>query len=325
MHMDICRSFVLEPAGISIIPPEVLSCAQVPLSDLFTYPLPPSSPPILRYYTSQLPGHSTCLTLKSLCHGTVYPAFAALKNVVSALDSLMTYEEVPAQFRRIESALSGAKMERAAAENRSKPVSSLPPEILAHIFQTHRNLHDGIWADVTPPSIRVSHVSAVWRDTALSEPSLWTKLVASPAYSLDFYNTMIFRSKQSQLAIAIEPKGPEYSRSAHALAELICSQSHRLRTLRIQATIHFLQQHIPSLRNLSAPYMAHLQFSNTSPVFTEVGNPLNGRVFTGGTWKRLIFESHNMPLQFHPPLTAIYKMAFSPQVPSTSLRCILLS
>lgn len=224
----------------------------------------------------------------------------------------MSYEDVLAQFQRIELALAQAKMERAAAENRSSPISSLPSEILAHIFRMHRDLHDAIWADVTPPSIRISHVSGVWREIALSEPSLWTKLVASPAHSLDFYNTMILRSKQSQLAIAIEPKWPEYSRSAHALAELISSQSHRICTLRIRASFHFIQQHILSLRNISAPYLTHLQINNTSLDVRGAGNPLKDRIFTGGTGKRFLFESQNMPLQYHPPLTEIFKMALSP-------------
>ncbi|KZP14393.1 hypothetical protein FIBSPDRAFT_935807 [Athelia psychrophila] len=257
-----------------------------------------------------------------------YPAFAALKSVVLALDPSMSYEEVVVQFRCIESALSQAKTERADAENRSKPIFSLPPEVLSHIFQMHRDPYDSTWADDTPPSVRVSHVSAVWRNTALSQPSLWRKLVSSPAHSQDFYDVMIGRSKQSLLNIAIKHEA-EDSGSAHALAELISSHSRRLNTLHIKAPFHFLHRHLRPLHSLSAPYMTELSLYNITP-----GHPMEvaqaedslDRIFTGGTGKLHVFESMWIPLRFHPPLTAIKRMILSlPDITtSTALHTTLL-
>lgn len=79
------------------------------------------------------------------------PALAALKAAVLALNPSTSYQYTLTQFLCIELALSQAKVQRASAENRSQPISSLPPEILSHIFQIHRDLHDTFGADISDP------------------------------------------------------------------------------------------------------------------------------------------------------------------------------
>lgn len=100
----------------------------------------------------------------------------------------------------------------------------------------------------------------------------------SPVHSQDFYDVMMRRSARNSYCWTLRSSKKDRSLLDRLiLAERISSHARRLRTPRIQPPLHFLHQHIPSLRTLSAPYMIHLHLSNTSLVdqlmIVEAGKP----------------------------------------------------
>ncbi|KAG0694800.1 hypothetical protein DFH29DRAFT_759384, partial [Suillus ampliporus] len=63
--------------------------------------------------------------------------------------------------------------------NKTAPVSRLPPDVLAIIFEESRRLLIP-WSSVVKrplsPEVQLSHVSSTWREVALSTPALWTTI-----------------------------------------------------------------------------------------------------------------------------------------------------
>ncbi|KZP29319.1 hypothetical protein FIBSPDRAFT_851718 [Athelia psychrophila] len=218
-----------------------------------------------------------------------------------------------------------------APENSPRHISSLPPEILAQIFHMHREQHrdafrDPEWVNDTPPSVRASHVCSTWRETALSEATLWTNLV-STTRSSTFYDAMVQRSKQSLLNIAIEmpqsrrlmdlplPEQEGYrlctamiDRAANMLAGLVALHAVRLRELRIKAPVDFIDRHIPALRNVSAPNLTLVDIANateTQEWYRRYEHRPAERIFAGGAGKLSRFAARYVSRQIQPPLGAL--------------------
>ena len=242
-----------------------------------------------------------------------YPALAELKNAVAALDPSSSYADMFAQFQLVEVALTRAKLERAATENRLIGIASLPHEILSHIFGVHRDLHCNSghrqWVDCMAPSIRVSHVSATWRNAALSTASLWAAFISLPIYTDEFYRTMIHRSREAPLEFTIRVGDPHDLPSANLLARFIPSQVHRLRQLCIKAPLHFIDDRSVALQVLSAPRMTLLYLENT----TREGNPPPPlrRIFTHGAPMLSHFEVLGFDPRIRPPLTSVKTLAIN--------------
>ncbi|KAF7968471.1 hypothetical protein HWV62_30487 [Athelia sp. TMB] len=236
-----------------------------------------------------------------------YPALSDLKSTVIALDPSSSYADMLTQFQLVEVALARAKLERAAAENRSIPIASLPHELISRIFEVHRNLHfdSNPWADCIAPTIRVSHVSAKWRDIALFTASLWTTVAAFPHYTNEFYHTVIHRSRESLLDLTIRVNGPGDTQSASLLAEFIPSQTHRLYALRIRAPMDFIDDHMPALRELSAPRMTWLSLDSTTPGIGSGSLSPPQRIFTGGVQRLSRYEALGFDPRIWPPLFSI--------------------
>lgn len=201
-----------------------------------------------------------------------------------------------------------------AAETRTT-ISFLPPEILSDIFILHRDLHrNSEWnnhnqPDLALPSIRVSHVSKIWRDTALFTPWLWTTLASLPVRSESFYKMMINRSRESFLHVYIQLDNTEQDEcSAYMLLECVALQTHRLATLYIRANWTFISKNAHKIHGLSAPHLTRLFITNTRPVanMLEVhGRQRMNRIFTLGARKLLHFESVKIGPHFQPPLGSL--------------------
>lgn len=251
----------------------------------------------------------------STINDITYPALAELKNVVIALNPSSSYADMLAQFRLVEVALVHAKLERAAAENRLIPIASLPHEILSRIFEVHRDLHFDSkprWdQDRIAPSIHISHVSTVWRDIALSTASLWKRIISSPHHTSNFYHAMIHRSRESLLEFTIRVGGTHDLPTATLLAELIPSQVHRLRMLRIRAPIDFIDSHVAALQKLSAPRMSELYLYRTIRGVDNGPPPPLQRIFTGGVQSLSRFEAYGFDPRIRPPLASVKVLALN--------------
>ncbi|KZP26110.1 hypothetical protein FIBSPDRAFT_357035 [Athelia psychrophila] len=220
-------------------------------------------------------------------------------------------------------------------------ISSLPPEILAHIFSLHRNLGSRqIWSDMTSPSIRVSHVSRMWRDTALSMPWLWTVLtsplprsksfIEAPSHTKAFYDTMVARSKDTLLGISIQLDTLSNERPGHTmLVEIVISHAHRLGHLWISAPWRFLIHHMPTLHGLSSPQLTHMLVANAEAnesMTLEHDRQRIGRIFTGGAGKLQHFEGAKIGPLFQPPLCSLTSMTLFLDTPvSYGVLCSILS
>lgn len=86
--------------------------------------------------------------------------------------------------------------------NKSPPVSSLPPEILASIFRTaqpRRRLRHKI-----PFEVVVSHVSSHWRGVILTTPFLWTSIDVYSIPSLVWTQIYLERSKKCPVDVRLD-------------------------------------------------------------------------------------------------------------------------
>ncbi|KAF7974159.1 hypothetical protein HWV62_13275 [Athelia sp. TMB] len=245
--------------------------------------------------------------MESEINSLSYPALAEFKSTVIALDPSSSYADMLIQFQLVEAALARAKLERAAAENRLIPIASLPHEILSRIFEVHRDLHSDSdpWADRIAPSIRVSHVSAKWRDIALSTASLWTAVASFPHFNNEFYHAMIHRSRESSLELAIRAQDPQDVHSASLLAEFIPLQTRRLRVLRIMAPMDFIDDRMAALRELSAPRLTRLYLHNTTHGVDNGSLPPPQQIFTGGAQRLFRYDAIYFDFRIWPPLSSI--------------------
>ncbi|KAI0040251.1 hypothetical protein FA95DRAFT_1472499, partial [Auriscalpium vulgare] len=96
-------------------------------------------------------------------------------------------------MRAIQLAISSLHIRR----NAYLPVSRLPPEMLAKIFQ-FLVLLDLEWTREGLGWIAVTHVCASWRAIALGCPSLWTNLTFR--LGMEWAETMLGRSRGLPLA-----------------------------------------------------------------------------------------------------------------------------
>ena len=247
---------------------------------------------------------------------------AAFKHTTLAPDPSTSSAEILAQAPSMDVALEGTRSDRALSKL-SQTIPSIPFDILSHIFQIHKALHpDARWGDNVPCSIRVSHVSRAWRDTALSTPSLWTSLVSSPTHSTPFYHMLIRRSKGLLLDFVVIASTHGCKEPARRLAALVPSQAHRLRTLQIQAPLDFIRRQIPALAKLAAPFMTEFKI-NQWPLTTD---PLSDippvrHILTGGVCRLVTFQARNTGLRLQPPLASVRNMMllFDTPVPYTAL------
>ncbi|KAF7981274.1 hypothetical protein HWV62_34171 [Athelia sp. TMB] len=256
-----------------------------------------------------------------------WPALAELKAAVLALrvNPSIPYSGMIEQFNMIEVALARAKRERASAENRSIAIASLPHEILSQIFEILRH-EDSEWigGPGIAPSIRVSHVSATWRDIALSTASLWTAIYSSPSHDDTFYHTMINRSQESLLECTIRVEPSQDQTSAAMLAALVPSNAHRLRVLRIIAPMWFIDGCVATLRELSAPRMSQLLLHITN--YNPQSGPLlsRQRIFMGGTPKLVQYDATGFDFRMIRPPLADVKILNVTSYASDTLRDALL-
>src|ERR1700734_3638056 len=141
-------------------------------------------------------------------HGTTAQnALASLtsQNVLEKAEWTLRYQidDRQGQTRSSEISLTDVKLQRNRTANRAAPISKLPNEILAAIFEA------GYSAPFPGPEpndisnipfeILVSHVTYAWRETAISLARMWTKIhirVGNPFEQLEGRSTTyLSRSK----------------------------------------------------------------------------------------------------------------------------------
>ncbi|KAJ7042092.1 hypothetical protein C8F04DRAFT_1078271 [Mycena alexandri] len=102
------------------------------------------------------------------------------------------------QLERLNSSLSRLKARYGTVKNRTALVGGLPNEILAKVFEAGRDL------DVPGAQhfeVLASHVVSMWREIAITTPSLWSILEVSPSTSSDKLKTYIARAKACSLEL----------------------------------------------------------------------------------------------------------------------------
>ena len=146
-----------------------------------------------------------------------------------------------------------------ARRNTLVPISALPPEILARVFQ-FLVLNDHHW-------IRATHVCQFWRQVALDDSSLWTK-ISSISYSTEWTLEMLVRAKNAPLDINISLR----SSSGRELLHMIPPHFSHTRKLRLYglSSTTLRSNDIQCIHSLEAPVLEHFELrgSGISPIIT---------------------------------------------------------
>ncbi|KAI0264930.1 hypothetical protein BC834DRAFT_1042112 [Gloeopeniophorella convolvens] len=113
------------------------------------------------------------------------------------------------------------------------PISLIPPAILSRIFRLFRDdvndVKDGIPREQRS-WMRVSFVCRHWRQVALDDPALWSRIV-EPERNPEYLSEMLSRSKNSSLGIIID--SPPTPKLFDTLSELLP----RIDTLSLPVTV----------------------------------------------------------------------------------------
>ncbi|KAF7795638.1 hypothetical protein EIP86_006803 [Pleurotus ostreatoroseus] len=106
-------------------------------------------------------------------------------------------------------------MESAKDHNSRLPVSQLPGETLAQVFQVHATgiRYQGSRINPLPSQVIASHVCQQWRDVAVSTAALWTRFRVDKDMPNEALDHWIARSKQAPLYLSIrydcwQPEAP---------------------------------------------------------------------------------------------------------------------
>ena len=200
------------------------------------------------------------------------------------------------------------RLEYANITNRCAPVSALPNEILASIFEMGYpyGLH-----------IKASHVMRHWRDVVINMPILWTSISLRGIESLDQAETYLKRSQNCSLDIQFDfPRLSNKSSAMYTECYMACCTPHveRWRTVVIEAYgVRQIRNILHHFTSLSAPRLQSFMLHNTRnrPPWLEVHSSSPVRVFTGGAdaLKRLDFSQFSMAWCW-PPLTAVTQLDF---------------
>ncbi|OJA09446.1 hypothetical protein AZE42_02632 [Rhizopogon vesiculosus] len=110
---------------------------------------------------------------------------------------------------QLHNALRTLQSRAAHITNKTAPVSRLPSDVLAIIFEESRRLL-APWSSPTnrplSPEIQLSHVSSRWREVALSTPALWTTIRFPILHKEAAVVAYLQRCNQAPLSVHIGPK-----------------------------------------------------------------------------------------------------------------------
>lgn len=108
----------------------------------------------------------------------------------------------------LQTALLTLQSRAAHIKNKIAPVSRLPSDVLAIIFEESRRLL-APWSSVTnrplSPEVQLSHVSSRWREVALSTPALWTTIRFPILHKEAAVIVYLQRCNQAPLSVHIGP------------------------------------------------------------------------------------------------------------------------
>lgn len=117
--------------------------------------------------------------------------------------------------------------------NKTAPVSRLPSDVLAIIFEESRRLL-APWSSATSrplsPEVQLSHVSSRWREVALSTPALWTTIRFPILHKEAAVVAYLQRCNQAPLSVHLGPRvaGPD---SLRLIAEQFVPRLNQIREL----------------------------------------------------------------------------------------------
>ncbi|CAL1713946.1 unnamed protein product [Somion occarium] len=166
--------------------------------------------------------------------------------------------------------------------NQILPISRLPPEILAHIFEhlvwiVYRNYRQSQkdprrYGDVSPYSwLRVTHVCRHWRDVARHSPPLWTQVILMNAPCVQ---ELLTNSKG--LPISVEHGRDSESLTAQESLSVVLENMPRVKQLKLtfsrrpyRALSLLPSLHAPILRNLTI--ITSITGDALPPVFQQSG------------------------------------------------------
>jgi len=110
---------------------------------------------------------------------------------------------------QLHNALRTLQSRAAHITNKTAPVSRLPSDVLAIIFEESRRLL-APWSSVASrplsPEIQLSHVSSRWREVALSTPALWTTIRFPILHKEAAVVVYLQRCNQAPLSVHIGPR-----------------------------------------------------------------------------------------------------------------------
>ncbi|KAF7975484.1 hypothetical protein HWV62_9527, partial [Athelia sp. TMB] len=157
------------------------------------------SPPTMTTTTIFGP-HSTTLGAQDATRNRLASIDMQTKNIEVEKASLLSRSE------ELDAALKSLQAERKAIFNRIAPISYLPNEILAAIFETlHASLEDEHTALTTLSEVVVSHVTTHWRAVAIKASKLWTRIkFRSSQQSIGLLELYLQRSQRLPIDLFVE-------------------------------------------------------------------------------------------------------------------------
>jgi hypothetical protein len=169
------------------------------------------------------------------------------------------------QYEICRESLARSRTSLAKLRNRRLPISRLPDDVLALIFEAGghydpvvdnflHNFHEWSADGYLPFAVLVSHVSSTWRNVAIQDPFLWTEIGFIYSRPWDFYLMYVNRSKSCSLDIHFicdVERAPDFDPSI--------LQLHRCRHLEISSRWYRSAFHIfRNLENEIAPHLLSL-------------------------------------------------------------------
>ncbi|KII90617.1 hypothetical protein PLICRDRAFT_39193 [Plicaturopsis crispa FD-325 SS-3] len=205
------------------------------------------------------------------------------------------------QLRAVRQSLASVKSRIRNLLNRRAPISRLPDELLADIFA----YGDPRRRTSQPSHIVASHVSQHWRQVALCNPGLWTRIwIGCHSCSIGFLDAHIERSRECLLDIDISHSRPKSA----AIYDRLAAHAHRWSSLGINGG--YLDVILPRIAHLSAPNLRHLQIhyfrkdedssASTPNAILQAGCPLLSSLeisleIMTGYIQRVLWRDHCIP------------------------------
>jgi len=183
-----------------------------------------------------------------------------------------------------------------ARRNSLAPISTLPPELLARIFRFLILEDLGRFGVPMEFWFKATHVCRHWRQVALDDSSLWTRVTVMESSSSDWVSEMLVRARNAPLDINLmgEP-GPGL------LSKFPPHISHTRKLRLCKLSMHH-SEHVKDICALEAPALEHfeLEFLARPPVpFRQLAGPT---LFKGRTprLRRLILSQISIPWSLIP-------------------------